>query len=481
MERIPQRPPLSGSLAAIEGMHAAAVGSHPTPNAYKYCVYNQTRGHFVATDVTSADASVGGVQAGLRNLGQEFGTGLWILPDVRISPNIVCFPLDLVYLDNDCVVLATVEAFPLTSPPVSSARIGSVLALPVNTVAKAEVHVGDRLIVCAPEEMMLHLQSVKTAKVGVQKAPSPFLEEFLLPSAGEQTGPAAEESLDAFAGYQPPVAGKTATARGEVQRARPPFWEEFLLPSAGEHPGPAAEAPRDAFAGYQPSVAGKATKAKVGAQRILSPFLEEFLLPSAGEHTSQAPEEPQEASAGFQPPVADEAATEEVENHAAEAPEFDVRPLFAQFELRPQRKIAEQGSWFTRLLSGHSVDQRDEDETQEALPGLVAHFFTGGAPTAHAVRDISTRGLFVITEQRWYPGTVVQITLTDRHNPNVERSITVNATAVRCGDDGVRLEFVLERKKGFLSLTPRQMELTGGTDPSEIKEFLRVYKTPPRL
>ena len=95
----------------------------------------------------------------------------------------------------------------------------------------------------------------------------------------------------------------------------------------------------------------------------------------------------------------------------------------------------------------------------------------------HPVRDISPTGMFIVTEERWYPGTVIRVTLTDRHNPTAERSITVNAKAVRWGSDGVGLEFVLDGTNRRKSLNAGRMERANGMDPEEIEEFLRVYKS----
>lgn len=83
------------------------------------------------------------------------------------------------------------------------------------------------------------------------------------------------------------------------------------------------------------------------------------------------------------------------------------------------------------------------------VEGLAAHFFTGGAPQAHAVRDVSPTGLYVVTAERWYPGTVIRMTLTKpgKGVESAKRSITVQARSVRWGNDGVGLEFVLEAPK----------------------------------
>ena len=66
-------------------------------------------------------------------------------------------------------------------------------------------------------------------------------------------------------------------------------------------------------------------------------------------------------------------------------------------------------------------------------------------------RDISPSGLYLLTEGRWYPGTMVMLTL--QKNGEIvagsEQSIAVEAKVIRSGDDGVGLAFVLpERRKG---------------------------------
>ncbi len=64
---------------------------------------------------------------------------------------------------------------------------------------------------------------------------------------------------------------------------------------------------------------------------------------------------------------------------------------------------------------------------------------------AHGIRDISSSGLYVVTEERWYPGTLVLMTLqrNDLGEEIAERSIAVQSRAVRWGPDGVGLQFVL--------------------------------------
>jgi hypothetical protein len=106
------------------------------------------------------------------------------------------------------------------------------------------------------------------------------------------------------------------------------------------------------------------------------------------------------------------------------------------------------------------------------VPGLIAHFFTGGAPQAHEIRDISAAGLYVVTAERWYPGTLIRMTLSKPNSsgqPN-ECSITVQARSVRWGNDGVGLELVLEAPR-----KPRRSQLSplDAVDGKQFGEFLK--------
>ncbi len=131
-------------------------------------------------------------------------------------------------------------------------------------------------------------------------------------------------------------------------------------------------------------------------------------------------------------------------------------------------------NWFMRLLLGEPPDPRNAARNE--LPGLIAFFFTGGAPKGQPVRDISRSGLYVVTSERWYQGTVVRMTLTDRHKPTAERSITVNTKVVRMGSDGVGLEFILVgdgRRHG------KAFELTdqsNGVGAAQIDGFIRTFQ-----
>jgi hypothetical protein len=155
---------------------------------------------------------------------------------------------------------------------------------------------------------------------------------------------------------------------------------------------------------------------------------------------------------------------------APQLPEPEPAPVPDLAETAQKKAPAPKG-WLKRLLSPDPPDARRAP--RESLPGLAAYFFTGGDSVAHGVRDISSTGFYVFTEERWYPGTVIRMTLTDRRKPTAERSITVNASVVRCGNDGVGLQFVFQdgknqRREKSLSIDG----LMGGANKPELELFL---------
>jgi hypothetical protein len=100
-------------------------------------------------------------------------------------------------------------------------------------------------------------------------------------------------------------------------------------------------------------------------------------------------------------------------------------------------------SWLQNWLSS---DRRRAE--RKPLPGLVAYYWTGGSPKAYRIGDISSQGFYLLTPERWFPGTLVLMTLqrTDTAGRNIEDSIAVQSKVVRWGDDGLGLAFVLARE-----------------------------------
>lgn len=99
-------------------------------------------------------------------------------------------------------------------------------------------------------------------------------------------------------------------------------------------------------------------------------------------------------------------------------------------------------SWFIRFLRWLSTDRRGSK--RHPLPGLVAYYWTGGAPQAFHIADISTNGLYLLTDERWFPGTMILMTLqrTNTDGDDPDDFISVLTKVIRWGTEGVGLSFV---------------------------------------
>jgi hypothetical protein len=130
-------------------------------------------------------------------------------------------------------------------------------------------------------------------------------------------------------------------------------------------------------------------------------------------------------------------------------------------------------NWLQRWLSPEPAEPRKSP--RDPVAGLTAHFFTGGAPVAHVIRDFSATGLYVVTTERWYPGTVIRMTLSkpDIGQAPSERSITIEVRSVRWGNDGVGVEFVIApaRKSGRGKPSPLDP-----VDSAQLARFLKPLK-----
>jgi hypothetical protein len=105
-----------------------------------------------------------------------------------------------------------------------------------------------------------------------------------------------------------------------------------------------------------------------------------------------------------------------------------------------KRRVDPIRDWFKRLWSTDAGRAR-----RQPAPGLAAYYWNGSAPSRHDIRDVSSTGLYLLTEDRWYPGTLILMTLQDiddRENGK-KPVISVKVRAVRWGSDGVGLQFVL--------------------------------------
>src|SRR5262245_26144268 len=78
-------------------------------------------------------------------------------------------------------------------------------------------------------------------------------------------------------------------------------------------------------------------------------------------------------------------------------------------------------------------------------PSIAAYWWDGGTPTPRQLRDISATGAFLYTSERWYPGTILTVTLQKERQDGKEcaaSSISLPCKVVRHHADGVGVHFM---------------------------------------
>jgi uncharacterized membrane protein (UPF0127 family) len=399
-------------------------------NADRYCAYNLTRQRFVATNVEAADGTTSRAEARLLEIGPGEETALWIFPYRKISSSSARLPLDLVLLNSDGVVLETVEFFPMNVVCAADAQATSLLVLAADSVARGEIKPGDQLAISAPEEMTLYLQRA------------------------QQDG-----------GHLPETARMIPWPKTDAE--------------AEEQPAAAKEEPAHEADGVEPGKPseGVVTEAAAGLPREVEPAPASPVVPIVRREDTLVKSK---VELRIQEVPAPEPHVVPLEHHPVNAPPIPVvLPSTNDVPAPPNlprqwKKDETPKNWLMRLLEDEIRDPRSAP--RESLPGLVAYFFRGGAPMPDAVRDISMTGLYLVTSERWYMGTVVQMTLTHRDRSIIGRSMSLYALAVRSGSDGVGFRFVLEEDR---YCNGRVIELhvpTNGIDRMQVGAFMQDFK-----
>lgn len=135
----------------------AKAGRMTAATPRTYCGFNQSVESFVGLNVRRADTTL----ARLRGLFGQFrlksGDGLWIVPSRGLHAVALLAPIDVMYLDAQDRVIHLVEHLsPFRVAPIRL-KSSSVLVLPPHTIYSSQTHVGDQLLICAPEEMEAYL------------------------------------------------------------------------------------------------------------------------------------------------------------------------------------------------------------------------------------------------------------------------------------------------------------------------------------
>ena len=110
---------------------------------------------------------------------------------------------------------------------------------------------------------------------------------------------------------------------------------------------------------------------------------------------------------------------------------------------RPVRVLFERLKWWWR------GGDRQPDGVE---PLLAAYYWDGAAPVPHEVREVSTQGAYIVTSEKWCPGTIMNLGLAYKkqpaaNNPAANLGIGVRSKVVSHGPDGVSVEFVYVNRR----------------------------------
>ena len=129
-----------------------------------HCAYNQTRECFLGLEVKAADLESARVGELISARPLKSGEGVWMTPFRGIPADAMVAPLDLIYLDENCRVIDTVESFPTFQVSASGPQPKSVLALPAHSIYSSQTQSGDQLVLCVAEEMGRQLQRLNNSR-----------------------------------------------------------------------------------------------------------------------------------------------------------------------------------------------------------------------------------------------------------------------------------------------------------------------------
>jgi len=138
------------------------------------CAFNVTRGCRINSTVTVADSArepLKVLKVLVEGLARDSKSSLWLTP-LKYAPQLTrLFPFDLAYLDEDMKVLVAVALRPEVAAPKFREEVASALILPFNSLQSSGTEPGDRIIVCAEDELELRLAEITRPVVGEPVTP----------------------------------------------------------------------------------------------------------------------------------------------------------------------------------------------------------------------------------------------------------------------------------------------------------------------
>ena len=127
-------------------------------------------------------------------------------------------------------------------------------------------------------------------------------------------------------------------------------------------------------------------------------------------------------------------------------------------------------NWFEELMS-----QQRRRAQRHLEPRLVAFYWDGVVPRPRYIRDVSTTGFYLLTKERWYPGTLITMTLqrTEKSEDGSKSSVAIQARVIRAAKDGVAVKFVFPQAEQSRQVRSIIAEGVGLADKKTLERFLQ--------
>jgi hypothetical protein len=464
------------------------------------CAYNATRGCKLSSKVTVADSALEPLKVLkilVEGLSRDGESSLWLTP-LKHAPNLTrLFPFDFAYLDGEHKVIHGAALLPGVQTPQFTDQAASALVLPLETLVRTKTQPGDQIIVCAEQELeariaeisvsmtvasVTHFADTQSSDASLPVAALPKLPHHPLPglrvsapiltaSVPQGTGFTAAMT----AGWQISSSTMAAAAAAvlepvETQRSVQDEEAESVIAvpeTAAAESSRVEEIPAlitsvvmepEAVAALPAAVEPKAVEKKLGSAPIVEPAIVQRDAKEIGTEALT----PQQRKPAEKAPV------------SAVSKAASADPVTTRKKSREQKKKESLGVLVKRFLNCEDPLPERRSIIRLLSQGLVA--YTDGDHTKlHEVRDVSPTGLYLRTEQRWKPGSVVSLVLKrrDAAEDDHEKRVCVGTRVVRSDEGGV----------GMLWLWPEGVEFepwkrvhTKRSDETDADYFLRELR-----
>ncbi|MGA7860084.1 MAG: hypothetical protein WCA11_19250 [Terracidiphilus sp.] len=453
----------------------------------KHSVYNASRESYLSSGVSVIDTTLEPLKVlrvMIEGLVLNSETGLWLTPLNGIPKVPRLSPFDLIYLDGENRVVHGAELLPGVDFPGFSGKASSALVLPFKTISSSKTRPGDQLALDLVEEVEIEAEPDSAEKAPETLSVEPPAETLpeepeVVPSHSEDDSPPAEagiqwlsEELEVEPEEQDDESVISEALRWAQEVEHPPELRpaKTITPPASQSKAPPTEEPAEEIAveplrqddetGLQeaaaPELDTKETKAEPAPpahapakaslpgvapqrQRPPAPFrASPTAVPEKKRTPTPVKRPPAKSGGAASPPIADP---------TLQQPAI---PLYKEGKAEgTEPPTLDQGTMMTRALRWLFPDMippaNRRHSVRRHVQELVAYDSATGSLKAHAIWNVSATGVYLATSERWPLGTVIALTLQRKGPPEerTERRVQMRAEAVRWGDEGVGLRFVL--------------------------------------